>query len=127
MYKTCSRCGKIHPFDYKCNVGRVYRGGEERKLRKTYAWQRKSEEIRRRSNYLCEVCRQEGVYNFQDVEVHHIIKVKDDESLLLDNLNLICLCKQHHRQADDNKIDIDYLKELAWLRENNIFDEQMDE
>ena len=123
MYKTCSRCGKIHPANYKCNKGKVYRGGEERKLRNTYAWEQKSKEIRERANYLCEVCRQEGRLTYNNVEVHHITKVKDDASLLLDNLNLICLCREHHRQADDNKIPADYLRELAWLRENKLLEE----
>ena len=35
MFKSCSRCGKIHDSKYRCNVNRVFRGGEERKLRAT--------------------------------------------------------------------------------------------
>lgn len=124
MYKTCSRCGKIHPANYKCNKGKVYRGGEERKLRNTYAWEKKSKEVREKANYLCEVCRAEGRYIYNNIEVHHITKITEDKSLLLDDFNLVCLCQEHHKKADKGLIDADYLRELAWLRENNIFPEE---
>ena len=118
MYKSCSRCGKIHDTKYRCNVGRVFRGGQERKLRNTRNWINKSLEIRERANYLCEVCRDEGIYNYNDLDVHHIVKIVEDETLLLDNYNLICLCKKHHKEADTGKIDKDYLIKLAKDRED---------
>ena len=116
MFKSCSKCGKIHPKNHQCNVGRTYTGGKERKLRSTYAWTKASLRVRDESNYLCEVCREQGIYNYNNIEVHHIVKVKDDESKLLDNENLICLCQEHHKQADNNEIDKDYLIELARKR-----------
>ena len=117
MYKSCSKCGKIHPQEYKCNVGRTFTGGEERKLRSQYSWTLKSQEIRERANHLCEVCRANGVYTYDNIEVHHIVKVVDDKSRLLDNENLICLCQEHHKQADNNEIDKEYLFDLARKRE----------
>ena len=117
MFKACSRCGKIHPKNYQCNVGKVYSTGEDRKMRSQYAWTKKSEEIRERANHLCEVCRDEGVYTYDNIEVHHITKVREDGSLLLDNFNLICLCQEHHKKADNNQIDKDYLIKLAKKRE----------
>ena len=117
MYKACSKCGKIHPASYQCSANRVFTGGAERKLRSKYSWTKKSEEIRERANYLCEVCRVDGVYTYDNLEVHHIVKVRDDESLLLDNENLICLCQEHHKQADNNEISREYLRELARKRE----------
>ena len=119
MYKSCSKCGKIHPKNYQCNVGRVFSGGDERKLRSKYSWTKKSEEIRERANHLCEVCRDKGIITYDNIEVHHIIKVKDDESRLLDNYNLVCLCQEHHKQADNNEIDKDYLFNLARKREQS--------
>ena len=119
MYKSCSRCGKIHDINYKCNVGKVYKGGEERQLRSRYAWALKSKEIKERSNYLCEVCKQEGIYTYENLEVHHITKVSENKDRLLDNTNLICLCQKHHKLADKNIIPKDYLEELAMIRENN--------
>ena len=121
MYRICSRCGKIHTRNYTCHAGkRIYRGGTERTLRSSYKWTEKSKEIRERANYLCEVCRDEGLLTYDGLEVHHIIKVKDDEDLLLDNNNLICLCTTHHHAADHNQIDKEYLLSLARQRENDF-------
>ena len=121
MYKTCSRCGKIHPFDYKCTKGKVYSGGEERKLRNTYAWEKKSKQIREKAQHLCEVCRSEGRLTYNNLEVHHIVKVKDNTSLLLDDYNLVCLCQEHHKKADKGLIDADYLRKIADDREKKSF------
>ena len=118
MYKACSRCGKIHNSTYKCNKGRIYTGGKERELRALNKWHMKSKEIREASNYLCAVCKEEGLYTYNNLEVHHIIKVTEDETKLLDNYNLICLCQEHHKLADSGDIDKDYLFKLAELREN---------
>lgn len=117
MYKSCSRCGKIHDTNYRCNVNRVYRGGREREQRNSYAWERKSLEIRQRALF-CEVCKDQGVYTYDDLEVHHITKLKDDPNGLLDNYNLSCLCVKHHKQADRGEIDADYLRKLAKGRED---------
>ena len=118
MYKACSRCGKIHDEGQRCSIGRIYKSiGNERKLRSSYKWTKKSQEIRQRANYLCEVCRDRGVITYEGVEVHHITKIVDDESRLLDNSNLICLCEEHHSQADNGTLDADYLRRLAVARE----------
>ena len=118
MYRSCSRCGKIHDTRYECKtVKRIYKDTDDRKLRSKYAWTEKSKEIREKANHLCEVCRDEGIITFNNLEVHHIKKVRDDESLLLDDFNLVCLCQQHHKQADSGEIDVNYLKKLAKKRE----------
>ena len=123
MFKVCARCGKLHNMNFVCEAGkqsRRYNGGTERVLRSSYKWTEKSKEIRERANYLCEVCRAEGVLTYDGLEVHHIIKVKDDNDLLLDNNNLICLCTAHHKQADNNELDRNYLQDLARQRENKL-------
>ena len=118
MLKACSKCGRIHDARYKCmNISRVYEMSEERKLRSTNRWKQKSIEIRDRANNLCEVCKDRGVYTYDNLEVHHIEKIKDNKDLLLDNYNLICLCVEHHKQADASEIDKEYLKKLAKKRE----------
>lgn len=117
MYKSCSRCGKIHDYNYKCNKGKTYKQNNIDKLRSTNKWTNKSIEIREDSNYLCSVCLDEGIINYQDVEVHHIIRLQDEPDKLLDNYNLIALCKYHHKLADNNKLDKDYLLRLARKRE----------
>ena len=47
MYKICSECGKMHPYNYKCTVGRVYIGGAERKERE----RKKYEMVKKSSGY----------------------------------------------------------------------------
>lgn len=120
MYKSCSRCGKIHDYNYKCNKGKIYKQNDIDKLRSTNKWTIKSIEIREASKYLCSVCLDNGIYNYDDIEIHHIVKLQDNPERLLDNYNLICLCKKHHKLADNNKIDKDYLFKLARNREDNI-------
>ena len=117
MWKSCSRCGKMHPQGQKCDKARTYQGGKERELRSSYKWTLKSQEIRERANHLCEVCRDQGIYTYNNIEVHHIEKVRDDESKLLDDNNLIVLCIDHHKQADNNEIDKEYLYKLVQKRE----------
>ena len=117
-YKTCSRCGVVD-YNHKCNKGKIYKHNDIDKLRSSTRWANKSIEIREASNYLCSVCLDEGILNYDNVEVHHIVKLQDKPDLLLENDNLICLCKYHHKLADKGKIKQDYLLKLAKLRENN--------
>lgn len=115
--KSCSKCGKIHPRNYKCNVGRIYAKTEESKLRSKYAWTKKAKQIKADANNLCEVCRDKGLYTYDGLEVHHITKLKDDPNGLLDDDNLIALCIYHHKQADDGELSADYLRGLVKIRQ----------
>lgn len=117
VYKSCSRCGKIHESGYKCYKSTQEKAIEKR-LRSTRKWTDMSKSIREDCQYLCEVCRSYGVYNYDNLEVHHIIKVKDDPSKLLDRDNLICLCQRHHKMADNGEIGENYLREIVEKREN---------
>lgn len=126
MYKSCSRCGKIHDTKYKCNHNRPkidyskYGTTEEKKLRNTKAWANKSIEVREQAKYLCEVCRDKGIYNYNDLEVHHITKLRENKEGLLEDSNLICLCVKHHKQADRGQLDKGYLRALALKRLQNV-------
>ena len=117
MFKACSRCGKIHDTRYRCNAGKTYQRTTERTLRNKNVWHKKSQEIRDKADHLCEVCRDHNVYTYNNLEVHHIEKLRDRQDLLLDDLNLVCLCQEHHKQADSGQIDKNYLKGLALARE----------
>ena len=125
MYKSCSRCGRIHDSSYVCEVNKQaydysrYSTQEDRRLRNSNAWANKSHEIREKAQYLCEICRQNGVYNYSSLEVHHITKVRDNPALLLDDNNLICLCTKHHKQADKGLFDKEYLYLLVQKRERD--------
>lgn len=118
MYKACSRCGKIHDSNYKCTKGIIYKQTEESKLRNTYDWHSKAEQIKKDSNYLCAICKLEGRYTYKDLEVHHIDKIKDKPDRLLDNYNLICLCVNHHKMADRGELKKERLFQLAKERED---------
>lgn len=122
MLKSCSKCGKIHDIKYRCKAPRnPGPKARDQKLRSTNKWTLKSKEIREASHWLCAICLEEGIYNYNELEVHHIEKLKDNEDKLLDNYNLICLCKKHHEQADAGKIPVEHLKELAESRERGIY------
>lgn len=118
--KTCSRCGRIHARGYKCNVGRVTAKTDESRLRSTYRWTKKAKQIKDDANGLCEVCKAQGVYTYDGLEVHHITKLKEDPNGLLEDDNLIALCVYHHKQADDGELDADYLRELAKVRQGLV-------
>ncbi len=115
MFKACSRCGKIHDSKYKCTAGKIYQTADE--YHNSYKWHKKSDEVREKANYLCEVCKDEGRYTYDNLEVHHIVKIKDNKELLLDDSNLICLCQFHHRLAEIGNLSADYLRRLAEKRE----------
>ena len=122
MLKSCSRCGKIHDINYKCTVGlkRKYKYSyEESKLRNTYEWHTKAEQIKKDSKYLCSACKDKGIYQYNDLETHHIEKLTERPDLLLENTNLICLCRNCHKLADAGMIEKEYLLKLAKEREDN--------
>ena len=121
MLKACSRCGKIHDYNYVCSVGkyRKFANTTESKLRSKSAWQSKRRSIKERSFNLCAVCMAQGIYNYTDISIHHITKIKDNPNAYLDDDNLVALCGLHHRQADNNEISEDYLRELARHRDED--------
>lgn len=121
IYKTCGRCGLLHDHKYTCRKGverSKYKTSED-KLRNTYQWHATAKWVKKESNYLCAVCLDHGVYSYDGLEVHHIIKIKDDASKLLDINNLICLCRYHHMLADSGDLDKNYLFNLVKKRENS--------
>lgn len=121
MFSACSRCGRIHKFGTRCPTKALPRFVQdmpyERHARSTWSWTKKSKEVRSKAQYLCEVCRDQGIYTYDDVEVHHIEKVRDAPEMLLENENLVCLCQAHHKAADAGEISKEYLKRLARDRE----------
>lgn len=118
MFKSCSKCGKIHNTKFNCRVGINYKKYEDsiRKLRYTSRWRMTSERIKEESKHLCAVCLDIGAYTYTNLEVHHITKLRDDTSLFLDSDNLICLCRYHHLMADKGYLKKEYLCKLAKKR-----------
>ena len=120
MLKTCSKCG-IVPQGHICPYRKPRnntRDSKADKFRKTKAWINKSIEIRTRDKYLCQVCINNlyntiNTYNYDKLEVHHIISIKEDYDKRLDNDNLITLCNYHHKLAEVGDIPREELLELA--------------
>lgn len=119
--KTCTYCHKIHDSKKKCTAKKgYYRDKNTRyekdkdyiKFIKSKQWYNKSQEIKLLDSHCCLVCKSLGLISPVYLEVHHIIKYRNDASLRLDNNNLITLCVNHHKQADSNKIQASELYRL---------------
>jgi 5-methylcytosine-specific restriction endonuclease McrA len=65
---------------------------------------------------MCRLCLENGYINHNSLEVHHIIKIEDNEELAYELDNLICLCSTHHHEVENDKEIRDYLRELAQTR-----------
>ena len=100
----------------ECRKKRTYTETEQRTLRRTTAWKKKSKRIKEEARYLCQVCEDMDVYTYDHLEVHHIRKLSDYPEGLLDDENLVCLCTRHHKMADAGEISMIYLQELARKR-----------
>ena len=131
MLRSCSICGKIHKFNEECPNKPKNRAKSEtlsNAFRKTYKWTKKSVEIRKRDDFLCQLCLRlfEGTkeqYNYDNIQAHHIEPIKECEDLALDNLNLLSLCKMHHDMADMGLISKSELKMIAQQQEDKYLNE----
>ena len=113
MLKACSRCGKIHP-DGECSIPHVrnykreYKGSirtEEQKFRSTAQWQRKRWQVLQRDGFCCRLCLHNHKMETRGLQVHHIVKMRDNPSLRLEDTNLITLCPECHSIVErDNSL-----------------------
>ena len=110
MLKTCSICGKIHDFNKVCKRPYRYKkSSKSDRFRSAYEWKQKREEVKKRDKYLCQACINgyEGspfLFNYKDLQVHHIVSIDEDYSKRLDSTNLITLCPMHHKKAEQGVI-----------------------
>ena len=79
--------------------------------------------MKKRDGYLCQICLRKQYktmkqYQSKELEVHHIIPLKEDISMGLEGENLITLCTYHHKMADRGEIPAHLLKEIATEQEN---------
>ena len=118
MLKTCSICGRIHDFDKVCYNSKYKKSTKQNKFRSSYIWQEKRDEIRERDMNLCQMCIRDKyntdyMYNYESLEVHHIIPIEEDYSRRLDSYNLITLCNMHHRMAEGGIITREELQKIV--------------
>ena len=137
MKTTCRYCGRIHERSYDCGrkpKPKTPTGAdtpEERRFRKTEAWKRMSLRIRRRDNYLCQICLR-GMYQYDTespltytgIEVHHIVPLAADPERRLDVYNLITLCRYHHELAESGRIQTGELEAIAGEQEEKWQEER---
>lgn len=119
--KTCTYCRKIHGNEINCTAKRGYyrekysryeKDEDYTSFIKSKEWTAKSQEIKLLDSHCCLVCKSLGLFSPVYLEVHHIVKYRNDTSLRLDNNNLITLCVNHHKMADTNKIQASELYRL---------------
>lgn len=116
MLKSCRYCGRTHNEDFTCPKKPVHKrkykpkeNTETVKFRSSYKWNVQRELIKKRDNYLCQICFRElyftvKKYNYWNVQVHHVIPISTDKNLRLDSSNLITLCPFHHRMCESGEI-----------------------
>ena len=119
MFKSCQYCGRVHKVNYICphkpkRVYKDYKGNPLfRKFRSSKRWTDKAIEIKRRDNYLCQICIRQYRYVYDNLSVHHIIGLANDFDKRLDDDNLITLCASHHDEAERGIIDVKTLIDIV--------------
>lgn len=86
-------------------------------FRRTQVWTDKAIEIKRRDNYLCQICIRNlyntfQQYNYSGLSVHHAISINADWDKRLDNDNLITTCIRHHTMMEDGTIPYEAVKKI---------------
>lgn len=120
MLRSCKFCGKIHDSKFNCGKKQVHKRIKYTKadyFRRTRDWTEKAIEIKRRDNYLCQICIRNlyntfQQYNYDKLSVHHAIPINTDWDKRLDDDNLITVCSMHHEMAENGEIPYDVLKEI---------------
>lgn len=125
-YVTCQHCGVVERGHICPHRKSRQKSGDRQsdRFRKTKAWTNKSLEIRQKSKYLCGVCLEGkhhtlNTFNYNKLEVHHIVPIAEDYNKRLDNDNLVCLCSFHHKMAENGLITREELKEIVKRRDKN--------
>ena len=120
MLTSCRYCGRIHDTKYDCGKkpAKIKRDTKAQHIRSTFAWQKLREQIRERDNNLCQLCIRnyegtERTYEYRNLSVHHIISIETNENEAFSADNLITLCRTHHDMAEEGRVSIELLKEIA--------------
>jgi 5-methylcytosine-specific restriction enzyme A len=120
MLKSCKYCGGIHDRKYICpsKPKSIKKVDEKHRFRTLQVWIKKRNHVRDRDNRLCQVCIRNlfntfNQYTFDDLQIHHIIPLKEDWNKRLDEENLIALCRPHHEAAEAGEIPRQALFDIA--------------
>ena len=123
--KSCKYCGRIHGEGCICKRKPIKKKkiDDAVRFRNSSAWNKKRQQIKKRDNYLCQICIREMYdtyrkYNCDDLQVHHAVPVNVNEDMRLDDNNLITLCSMHHAMCDRGEISSDEVKKIISEQEN---------
>ncbi len=75
----------------------------EHKFYKTSAWIRKRKNILQRDNFECQKCKEKG-QQMQAQTVHHIVHLRDNKELALEDENLLSVCGPCHNELHPEKL-----------------------
>lgn len=119
MLRSCKYCNKIHEFNQVCEKKpkKIKKINYIDRFRWSKKWQEKREEIKRRDNFLCQLCLRnaEGTsrqYEYENLSVHHAIPLEKNFEKGLDNDNLITVCSTHHKMCEIKKISYKEVKKI---------------
>lgn len=108
--KICNKCNSIVELPHNCvniqanrEYNKFYRTNE--KFYNSYEWKKKRLSILKRDGGLCKECFKIGIVEVGNI-VDHIIPLKANYELRLDDSNLQTLCSSCHNKktAEENKI-----------------------
>lgn len=127
MKISCSYCGRIHEKKFDCGKKpvRVKKKYEKDIFRSSYIWQKKTEQIKDRDNYLCQFCLRnfkgtKSRINNKRLSVHHAVPLKEDYELRLDDENLITTCDVHHEMAESGEITLNEVKKIIMEQQSKM-------
>ena len=132
MLKTCVYCGRIHDASMNCPAkaaslkkqeekkdgARKNRDEKADKFRHSGKWKQIREHVLHRDRRLCLCCLAglEGTerrFETDTLSVHHIIPLKEDYNLRMDEGNLVTICAYHHELCEAGRIDRDIQRSLV--------------
>lgn len=133
MKVLCKHCLKIHCMELKCTQMQQHIRNRNANRRKQYnnkhkeysncynstKWKKVREKALEQTNYMCAICLELGKYNYKDIQVHHLEKIKENKNKIFELDNLIPLCREHHNQVEGlNKNEIKNYIKLEKIKRN---------
>ena len=114
MLKTCKYCGRVVQEYHRCLNKPKYdkKDKEIVTFRNSREWKEKRKEIQQRDKNICRYCLTKKRLVYDQIDIHHIVPLKINFEMRLDNDNLISLCRMCHEEAEAGTIPEDELKEI---------------
>lgn len=110
MFTRCARCrkkiefGNSHCDDCKKVILKskkdTLRDKEAEKALKTTTWKNVRASVIRRDGGVCKLCLINGIVEYRNLQVHHIVKRTQNLELAYDTSNLVTLCRTCHEKME---------------------------